>query len=77
MQLIRTNDEEKIKVLEGNPYFKELSPKILAEVISGMHLYQFKKNEAVFWEGDDSPGLHMIRRGSVKLFKISPRGESW
>lgn len=43
MQLIRTNDEEKIKVLEGNPYFKELSSQILAEVISGMHLYNLKK----------------------------------
>jgi len=74
MQLIRTSDEGKTKVLEGNPYFKDLSPQILAEVVIGMHLYQFEKNEAVFWEGDDSPGLHMIRRGSVKLFKISPQG---
>jgi CRP/FNR family transcriptional regulator len=74
MQLIRTSDEEKIKVLEGNPYFIDLSPQILAEVVIGMRLYRYEKNEAVFWEGDDSPGLHMIRRGSVKLFKISPQG---
>jgi CRP/FNR family transcriptional regulator len=74
MQLIRTSDEEKIKVLEGNPYFKDLSPQILAEVVIGMRLFRYEKNEAVFWEGDDSPGLHMIRRGSVKLFKISPQG---
>jgi CRP-like cAMP-binding protein len=39
-----------------------------------MRLFRYEKNEAVFWEGDDSPGLHMIRRGSVKLFKISPQG---
>lgn len=74
MRLIRTNDEEKIKVLQGNPYFTDLNSRILTEVITGMRLYRFEKNEPVFWEGDESPGLHMIRKGSVKLFKISPQG---
>ena len=74
MQLIRTTDEEKTDVLKGNPYFSNLNPKIIAEVIVGMRLYRYEKSEAVFWEGDESPGLHMIRQGSVKLFKISPQG---
>lgn len=74
MQLIRTSDEEKINVLKGNPYFSDLNPEIIAEVIAGMRLYRYEKSEAVFWEGDESPGLHMIRQGSVKLFKISPQG---
>ncbi|MCK4725249.1 MAG: Crp/Fnr family transcriptional regulator, partial [Anaerolineales bacterium] len=57
-----------------NPYFSDLSPQILAEVILGMRLYCFERREIVFWEGDENPGLHVIRKGSVKLFKISPRG---
>ena len=74
MQLITTNDEEKVRVLKTNPYFSDLSPEILSEVMSGMRLYRFEKNETIFWEGDESPSLHMIRQGSVKLFKISPQG---
>lgn len=72
MQLITTNGKEKVRVLKTNPYFSDLSPEILAEVLSGMRLYCFEKNETIFWEGDESSGLHMIRKGSVKLFKISP-----
>ena len=60
--------------MKGNPYFGDLDFQILSEVITGMHLFQYEKNETVFWEGDESPGLHMIRAGSVKLFKISPQG---
>jgi CRP/FNR family transcriptional regulator len=74
MQIIRKSDEEKTEVLKGNPYFNDLDPQILAEVIVGMYLYRYERNETVFWEGDESPGLHMLRRGSVKLFKISPQG---
>jgi CRP/FNR family transcriptional regulator len=74
MKLIRTNNEEKMEVLRGNPYFSDLNPKIVAEVITDMRLHHYEKNETVFWEGDESSGLHMIRKGSVKLFKISPQG---
>jgi CRP/FNR family transcriptional regulator len=40
----------------------------------GMRLYRFKNGETIFWEGDECAGLHMIHQGSVKLFKISPKG---
>ena len=65
MQLITTNGEEKDRVLKSNPYFSDLSPEILSEVLSGMRLYRFEKNEAIFWEGDESPSLNMIRQGST------------
>jgi len=74
MKLIKTSDDEKFQVLKGNPYFGDLISQILSEVIRGMHLFQYEKNETVFWEGDESPGLHMIRAGSVNRFKISPQG---
>ena len=74
MQLITTHDKDKTQVLKNNPYFSELSPSILSEIRVGMRLYRFEKDETIFWEGDESTGLHMIRQGSVKLFKISPQG---
>jgi CRP-like cAMP-binding protein len=75
MELIRTSDKGKLEVLRGNLYFSDLNSKILAELITGMRLYGYEKNETVFWEGDESSGLHMIRRGSVRFFKISPQGQ--
>jgi CRP-like cAMP-binding protein len=74
MQIIQADEATKIEVLRSNPYFKELKQKILFEIMLGMHLYHFKNGEIVFWEGDDCAGLHMIRQGSVKPYKISPQG---
>ena len=74
MQKIQTDKSEKIGVLKSNPYFEALSEAILSEISLGMRLYQFASGEVIFWEGDESAGLHMIRQGSVKLFKISPQG---
>jgi CRP/FNR family transcriptional regulator len=74
MQIIQVDEATKKQVLQGNPYFKELNDGILLDIIRGMRLYQFEIGETIFWEGDDCAGLHMIRQGSVKLFKISPQG---
>ena len=74
MQIIQADEATKTEVLQNNPYFKGLNQEILFEIIDGMRLYQFENGETVFWEGDDCAGLHMIRQGSVKLFKISPQG---
>jgi CRP/FNR family transcriptional regulator len=74
MQFVQVDETTKIQVLQNNPYFRELNQEILFEILPGMRLYQFKQGEIVFWEGDECAGLHMIRQGSVKLFKISPQG---
>jgi CRP/FNR family transcriptional regulator len=39
-----------------------------------MHLRRFERGELIFWEGDPCAGLHIIRKGSVKLFKTSVHG---
>ena len=74
MRLLDVTVAEKFKVVKGNPYFKDLNEKILSEIVTGMRLYSFERDEIIFWEGDESSGLHMIRKGSVKLFKLSPQG---
>ncbi|UCD41951.1 MAG: cyclic nucleotide-binding domain-containing protein, partial [Chloroflexota bacterium] len=74
MRIIQVDETTKLEVLQSNPYFHDLKPAILYEIIEGMRLYRFENGETVFWEGDECAGLHMIRQGSVKLFKISPQG---
>jgi CRP/FNR family cyclic AMP-dependent transcriptional regulator len=74
MQTIVIQNDKKIEVLKDISYFKDLKWQILVELAAGMHLYRYEKDEIVFWEGDESAGLHIIRTGSVKLYKISPQG---
>jgi hypothetical protein len=52
---------EKIQVFQSNPYFEELGEEILSEINLGIRLYQFERDEVLFWEGDECAGLHMIR----------------
>jgi CRP/FNR family transcriptional regulator len=74
MQILNANTKEKQQALESNSYFSDLNPKILFEIIEGLRLSRFERGETIFWEADECAGLHMIRSGSVKLYKISPQG---
>jgi CRP/FNR family transcriptional regulator len=74
MKLLQVETAEKYGVLHENPYFCELSSVIHSKIVSGMRLYKFERDEIIFWEGDQCSGLHIIRVGSVKLFKLSPQG---
>jgi CRP/FNR family transcriptional regulator len=74
MQILNANTKEKQQALESNPYFSDLNPKILFEIIAGMRLSRFERGETIFWEADECVGLHMIRSGGVKLYKTSPQG---
>lgn len=74
MQIINSKLEEKLRTLRDNSYFTNLREPIQAEIAKGMRLCRFERGEIVFWEADECAGLHMIRAGSVKLFKVSPHG---
>ena len=63
MRLLDVNVSEKFKVVKGNPYFKDLDEKILSEIVTGMRLYSFERDEIIFWEEDDCAGLHIIQHG--------------
>ena len=74
MHTIHVNPDQITQVLQNNPYFHSLSQTILAEIARGTQLVRFNRGEIIFWEGEECAGLHMIEKGSVKLFKLSPHG---
>ena len=74
MQNLSIDLSEKLKTLSTNPYFQGLSEASLKRISSDMSLKQYSRGEILFWEGDACAGLHIIERGSVKLFRISPQG---
>jgi CRP-like cAMP-binding protein len=74
MQTLKIGQLEKLKALSVNPFFRGLSDTSLQELALDMSLRRFERNEVLFWEGDECAGLHIIQRGSVKLFRTSPAG---
>jgi CRP/FNR family transcriptional regulator len=74
MQIKTVSQVQKKDALRNSSYFTGLTETILDELAQGATLRSFDKREIIFWEGDPCAGLHVIRQGSVKLYKISPQG---
>lgn len=74
MQNIPTSSSEKIGAIRQVNYFLSLSDQALCSLVSGISLHRYERGEIIFWEGEQCTGLHIIERGSVKLFKLSPHG---
>jgi CRP/FNR family transcriptional regulator len=77
MKLIEVQPSAKFKTLRSNPYFDELSETFLKEIASHTQLRQYERGEILFWEGDPAAGLHIIKSGSVKLYRVSPQGRQY
>jgi CRP-like cAMP-binding protein len=74
MQYLPANQSDKIEALRSSSYFSELTEPVLELLSAGVSLRRYERGEVLFWEGDPCAGLHIVRKGSIKLFKISPQG---
>jgi len=74
MQNIPVELQARKQALRNNSYFSKLEDHILDDLSLGMRLERAERGEILFWEGDPCAGLHIIKRGSVKLFKTSTHG---
>lgn len=74
MQSMVVSYEDKISATRKCSYFADLEDAVLELMAPGTALYRYERGEVLFWEGDPCHGLHIIHRGSVKLFKVSPQG---
>lgn len=74
MRTIVTGLPEKKQALRNCSYFTGLGDDILNEFVPGLHLIRYGRGEVIFWQDEPCPGLQIIERGMVKLFKLSPQG---
>ena len=77
MKSIETTTRERIKVLRGNEYFDDLPENMLQEISEHMNLREYQRGDVLFWEGDLCDGLHIIKQGSAKIFRLSPQGRQY
>ncbi len=57
------------------PVFDSLSEKDAKEIIPYLQEESFRKKESIFAEGDPSEWLYIVRRGKVKITKLSQEGK--
>lgn len=74
MQVCHTDLKARIAALQQCPYFSGVGDSILSIIAKDMILAHFDRGEGIFWQDEACAGLHMVKNGSVKLFKLSPQG---
>ena len=62
-------------MLEQIPFFQRLNEAELKRLKDISILKKYKKGEFLFMEGEESRWLHFLIKGSIKLYKISPKGK--
>ncbi len=62
-------------MLEQNPFFQRLNEAELKRLKDISILKKYKKGEFLFMEGEESRWLHLLIKGSIKLYKIGPKGK--
>jgi CRP-like cAMP-binding protein len=65
----------KTAILRKIPFFKGLSDSDLKEVSPKFFENEFRKGEYLFWEGDPSSRLYVVKQGRVKITKHSAAGK--
>jgi CRP/FNR family transcriptional regulator len=77
MKPLEADVDQKIKTLQGNEYFDDLSEDLLMDLAEHMHLREYQRGDVLLWEGDSCDGLHILELGSAKIFKLSPQGRQY
>lgn len=63
-----------IAFLQSAPLFSHLNETDLGMLAADFSPIAYAKGEAIFWHGDASIEFYLVRRGKVRIYKISPGG---
>ena len=61
--------------LKDIPLFSGLDERHLSQLQAEMHIKHYTKDRIVFYEEDESPYLHILMEGNVRLYKTTPNGK--
>jgi CRP/FNR family transcriptional regulator len=56
--------------------FSDLTHEQLETLKQEMYIHTYKKDKIIFYEGDSSEYLHILLKGSVEMYKTTPKGNS-
>jgi CRP/FNR family transcriptional regulator, cyclic AMP receptor protein len=64
----------RIATLRTMPIFADLAERDLAGLVDDLRSKEYAKDETIFRQGDESREVYFVRKGKVRIFKISPGG---
>jgi CRP/FNR family transcriptional regulator, cyclic AMP receptor protein len=64
----------RIATLRTMPIFADLGERDLASLAEDMRSKEYAKDETIFRQGDESREVYFVRKGKVRIYKISPSG---
>lgn len=64
----------RIATLQAVPLFAGVSEKQLATIVDDLRSRDYKKDELIFRQGDESREIYIVLKGKVRIYKISPAG---
>jgi CRP/FNR family transcriptional regulator len=63
------------KFLGNTQMFRGLPPEHRESLAKIAHCKTYSKGEIVFWQGDEGTGFFLVKKGRVKVFKLSADGK--
>lgn len=77
MRILHSEKKQRVRALRVNGYFDTMPASLLEQLSAHMQLREYERGEVIFWEGDPCDGLHILERGIVKLYRVSPQGRQY
>ena len=62
--------------LKEIPLLEDIPQEEIKKISTYFHLKEYKKNEYIFFEGDEEPGIYIVIEGIVKLIKETADGKT-
>ncbi len=73
----KTQDQElarRIALLRTMPVFADLPERDLVVLVDDLRAKEYAKDDMIFRQGDESREVYFVRKGKVRIYKISPSG---
>ena len=67
---------DKENFLKEIPLLEDIPQEEIKKISTYFHLKEYKKNEYIFFEGDEEPGIYIVIEGIVKLIKETADGKT-
>ncbi|NPA13413.1 MAG: Crp/Fnr family transcriptional regulator [Aquificae bacterium] len=69
-------DKDKEAFLKNIPLLEGIPEEDIQNISKYFHLKEYKKNDYIFFEGDEEPGIYIVVEGIVKLIKETADGKT-
>jgi CRP-like cAMP-binding protein len=64
----------RLALLRGMPIFSGLAEKELQAIVDDLRLKEYRRDEIILRQGDETREVYFILKGRVRIYKISPSG---